>query len=208
MKPRISNRKIAQKDIEQVKRYLTLDHEICGLIRPIRRNDSSVLGLNITDRGESIEPGERGSCVSTNVWMNYHTHPRLVLPWPSTEDVFKILYDREDDPVLWGCLIFTEWGVWELYAPKKESVSQIHHKEKEWTQETSDVLYYDLNLERQKRLPSLKEAQTYVLKYIKKWKTRFRNLGLQMTLTSWSRIQGGYTFRTGLGQVPPFREER
>lgn len=192
--------------IKQAKKALDLDYEVCGIIRPLKRN-KSVLGLDITDLGEKIKLGERGSCISTNVWLNYHTHPHMVLPWPSTEDVFKILYDRGSDPVLWGCLIFCQWGVWEIFSSKKEAANVIDASFEAWTQKTSDALYHQLNMDTLNAVPPLRIAKKYVLRYIEKWEKRFAHLDLQMMLIPWNSISGDYYFYSQIMNIPPFKEK-
>lgn len=199
-----TSRYIPKKYLKQAQKDLSLSYEICGLIRPVSKKRDDVLGLKVTNEGEYIKHGNRGSCVSTNVWMNYHTHPYRVLPWPSTEDVFKILYDRGHDPVLWGCLIFTEWGVWEIYCPKKENVEDIDKDYTSITQETSDRLYNDIDLFNRDTIPSLDEVKSQVTDYIKLWKKKYKSYNLEITLTAWEAIPSNYAFKTNLKQVPPY----
>jgi hypothetical protein len=191
---------LLQKDLLFAKKLLSLNYEVCG---NFRLKSNNILHLDISDEGEPIRQGERGSCISTNVWMNWHTHPYMVLPWPSTEDIFKILFDRKDDPILWGSLIFTEWGVWEIYSTQKDSVSNIQEGEEEWTQYTSDALYSDLGLDNDIPVPSINESKPYIINYIRKWKERFNYLGLEITLTDWNSISKDYVFKTGLATVKP-----
>lgn len=194
---------ISKASVQKAKSQLKLSKEICGIIRPISKKDPWKLGLDITDEGDDIKPNERGSCVTTNVWMNYHTHPYVVLPWPSTEDIFKILYKRDPDPKLWGCLIFTEWGIWEIYSPKKIDVNVIYSEIDDWTDFTSDELFYALNLDDEIKVADISEPNTKraVNAYIQKWKSKYKDLGLEIKLTDWKTIPNSYTFKTGLKKV-------
>jgi len=173
--------------------------EICGIVIP-GNNELELQGLDV---GPYIKDGERGSCRSTNVWINFHTHPMYVWPWPSTEDVFKVLYDHgAQKPVLWGSLIFTEWGVWEIHSPTKIFPDDLNEDFEWWTVNASDKLFFDLNLSKRKTAPSSQEAEKYIREYVNLWNDAFGPLGFEMQITFWENIPGDYTLQTGLASVP------
>jgi len=185
--------------LAEIANLLSERAEICGVVIP----GNNELDLRSLDVGPYINDGERGSCRSTNVWINFHTHPVFVWPWPSTEDVFKILYDRGvQKPVLWGSLIFTEWGIWELYSPTKIFPDDLNEDFKWWTINASDKLFFDLNLGKGKTAPSSQEAEKQIREYVNLWNDAFGSLGFEMKITFWENIPGDYVLQTGLANVP------
>lgn len=195
-------RRLQKQTLKQIRSKLREKSEICGVVVPSSL-DSDILELESLDVGPYIHDGERGSCRSTNVWINFHTHPLVVLPWPSTEDVFKILYDRERQPVLWGSLIFTEWGIWELFSSHKVPRHELDEMEDWWTTNASDKLFYALQLDETPQVPHLNTIHKPLQSYLDLWGQSFRNLGFEMTLTDWKDIvgDGNYYLQTGLQDV-------
>lgn len=191
---------IGADDIEGIKDKLSINREICGIIIPSHIN-SGKLELESRDLGPKIEDGDRGSCKSTNVGLNFHTHPLVVWPWPSTEDMFIVLSDRGPLTTLWGSLIFTEWGVWEIFAPQKFPKETLEKVKEWWTVNASDVLYYDLKLDQDSNVPHLENSRNFIQKFVDMWGSEFGDSGLEIALTGWDSIDGDYYLQTGLNGV-------
>jgi len=191
-------RRIPRNTLDEFKKKLDARSEICGIVVP----GSDILELKSLDVGPHIHDGERGSCRSTNIWINFHTHPFVVYPWPSTEDVFKILYDRGSSPVLWGSLIFTEWGVWELYSPTKIPQDTLDEMFEWWTVNASDKLFFDLGLDQKKQIPQAQQVVKQIQDYLDLWNEGFGELGVEITLTFWEDIEHDYLLQTGLSEIP------
>lgn len=190
-------RYIDAEDLLYLKERLEERREICGIVF----QGEGELQLQSRDIGPYISNGERGSCKSTNVWINFHTHPYITLPWPSVEDIFKVLESRSG-PILWGSLIFCEWGIWEIYSPEKVSRRYLDSVQKEWTENASDKLFYDLGLKEDFEVPDLKEVHGPLQTFLNKWYVGWKDTGLEITLTDWRDVPGHYPLQTGLQQVP------
>lgn len=190
-------RYITGEDLKLLRSKLKERYEICGILIP----GEGELELESRDIGPYIDDGERGSCLSTNVWINFHTHPLVTLPWPSTEDIFKVLESRRGS-TLWGSLIFCEWGIWEIYSPRKVSKSYLDRIQGEWTEKTSDKLFYELNLSDPPVVPGVNEAEEAIKRFLDRWYRGWGETGLEITLTKWDDVPGHYPLQTGLQQVP------
>jgi len=194
-------RRLKERTLKEIRSKLRQRSEICGIVVP-SSSDKDILELKSLDNGPYIHDGERGSCRSTNIWINYHTHPLVVWPWPSTEDVFKVLADRGTNPELWGSLIFTEWGIWEISSHRKISRRKLDEKEEWWTTNASDELFYALKLDENPKVPPLSTVHKPLQSYVDLWGEAFGDLGFLITLTSWDDIQGDYYLQQGLQDVP------
>lgn len=170
--------------------------EICGIVIPERTH--GVLKLDFRDFGPVVKDGERGSCRSTNSGLNFHTHPYIVWPWPSTEDMFNILYSRDQQKELWGSLIFTEWGIWEIYGPTKFSRNMLNKDKEWWNVNASDKLFFALGLDENALVPPLKEVLTPIREWMALWDEEFGESGLQITLTGWDKIKNNYYLQTNI----------
>ena len=53
---------------------------------------------------------------SKHIW---HTHPTVAKPYPSAEDILKIVKTRQNRDHLHTSVIFTDWGIWVLCSVKK-----------------------------------------------------------------------------------------
>jgi hypothetical protein len=192
--------RIPKNSLAKIKQTLKKNHEICGICIG---KDGDILELEYIDNGPPIEKGEVGSCRSTNKWINFHTHPTIVWPWPSTEDVFKVLRKRDGKP-LYGSLIFTEWGIWEIYAANKVEDSYLTEIEESWTQYTSDKLFYDLELTPKSKPPAFSKASEHIISYLDKWSEIFWDIGLDICLTSWNGLEQdqSYQLQTELSTLP------
>jgi len=197
-------RYISSEELLIIKEKLNKRREICGIVIP----GNEELVLEFRDRGPYINNGDRGSCKSTNVWINFHTHPYVTLPWPSTEDIFKVLENRKG-PILWGSLIFCEWGIWEIYSSGKIDKKYLDKILQEWTTNTSDELFRDLDLRdfvenpgANGAIPELENVHKPVKSFLDKWGNGWEEYGLEITITDWKDVPGYYPLQTGLKNVP------
>lgn len=161
-------------EIEQVKTLLELPVETCGYIdsnfRPI------IDGVAKTDKkGRNI-------CVNNKYYnIIWHTHPRNMQAYPSAEDIIKILKTRPDDkPKI--SLIFTQWGIWKIWADRKGDVS---NQTKYAIQKSYSGLYHIT--ERGRGNISLPFVQSYIyeLEYI------LSDYEFHINLTLWSDLLSG-----------------
>ena len=88
--------------------------EYCGNCVP--NGDHISLNLDNMLTGSILDG--RGTCTykehSNVLW---HTHPLTSRPWPSGEDIAKVIKSRHDvaiDKIPIVSLIFTKWGLWEI----------------------------------------------------------------------------------------------
>jgi hypothetical protein len=191
--------KISRKDCQRLYKYLDLDAEICGVCVP--PTAGPYLQLSDRDQGPTIREGERGSCRSTNRWINYHTHPRLSKPWPSVEDVFNVLYERPPAENLWRSLIFTEWGIWEIYSPRCYDPDWLDEQLEWWKQHVSYRLYWDLFPHPKSPVPPYAQARPAIEEFARSWRQKFGPQGLEIVLTPWSEIKNGYTLVSSLCKI-------
>jgi hypothetical protein len=103
------------------------DYEICGFLKSNRENKYLEL-----DEQENISTDfTRKSCQTKKYKMIYHTHPLSSKSYPSSEDIFKIV--KLKNKIIKISVIFTRWGIWELYCNKKSDIitDKIKHNVKQ-----------------------------------------------------------------------------
>jgi len=103
------------------------DYEICGFLKSNRENKYLEL-----DEQENISTDfTRKSCQTRKYKMIYHTHPLSSKSYPSSEDIFKIV--KLKNKIIKISVIFTRWGIWELYCNKKSDIitDNIKHNVKQ-----------------------------------------------------------------------------
>jgi hypothetical protein len=103
---------IDEGSIFWVQKFLDLDTEACGILE---NTSDDKLRIILDAMGE--EENGRKLCrflrYSTYIW---HTHPKSSKGYPSAEDIAKTLKHKQ----IYSQLIFTDWGIWEMYAGKKK----------------------------------------------------------------------------------------
>lgn len=192
--------RIPTSTLRTIQDALEKPYEICGIVL-IDTQNPEILELESKDYGPQIKNGDRGSCRSTNVGLNFHTHPKMVWPWPSTEDMFNVLYQRNQKSVLWGSLIFTQWGIWEIYAPTKFSRDDLNKTKDWWDQNVSDKLYFALKLDKDPTVPPLKRILKPLQTYLNAWGDAYGDSGMEITLAAWEDIKGDYYLQTSLRTI-------
>ena len=102
-----------------IHQLLDLDTEACGILESV---DEERFHLILDAIGESDKAGRklcRFPRYSTYIW---HTHPKFSKGYPSAEDIAKTLKPRERADLIYDQLIFTDWGIWEMYAGNKKQL--------------------------------------------------------------------------------------
>lgn len=82
---------------------------------------NNMVSLNLDNKLIGSVVNGRGTCQyqehSNILW---HTHPLTSRPWPSGEDIEKMIKSRpdiENDKIPVISLIFTKWGIWQIVVP-------------------------------------------------------------------------------------------
>ena len=82
---------------------------------------NNMVSLNLDNKLIGDVVNGRGTCKyeehSNILW---HTHPLTSRPWPSGEDIEKMIKPRphiENDKIPVVSLIFTKWGIWQIVVP-------------------------------------------------------------------------------------------
>lgn len=160
--------------------------EACGILE--LQSDNS-LKLIIDNYGKK---NGRLNCLPKRYtkWI-WHTHPLTSKSYPSWEDIATVMKRRlgkRKYPVY--SLIFTHWGIWNLYCPKG---SNIEDKEKRYLSQVVDYCVKPLYLATggrrpldSSRLPD--EFSECINKKLSKVNTTFR-----ISFTPWKEVSGtGY----------------
>lgn len=161
-------------DTEQVKVLLELPVETCGYI------DSEFRPV-VDGEARTDEKG-RNICVH-NRYHNiiWHTHPISMQAYPSAEDIVKILKPRNDNKPKVS-LIFTQWGIWRLWANRKGSVS---NEVKRAIQKSYYGLYHITEKGRGNISIPFVQSYIYELEYI------LSDYEFHIDLTLWSDLWDG-----------------
>ena len=172
---------IDSKDIERARQWLLLEEEKCGYLIPHGENRVVVIedGIGGQRRGRRL-------CNYNSPYKKYlwHTHPLTSQSYPSTEDVIKVIKPRTNDVVMVS-LIFTKWGLWEMFAKSKGIIS--------------NSVSHDLN-NAYGRLYNMTERGRGVLthgtlpivqSYINDVKYSLQEWGYEMSFTGWDTLKGG-----------------
>lgn len=104
---------ISYSDLETVFVLLEKEIELCGFLLEGEINPYGALLLYV----DSV--GNANSCQHSK-YMKYiwHTHPRHAKPYPSEQDIVKVLKQRSSGYPE-NALMFSTWGVWEMSAKNK-----------------------------------------------------------------------------------------
>lgn len=131
---------ISKKQLNQIHEFINLNHEVCGYIEP----HGSDLRFLFSKKA-SVKDETKGVCEYDRYEpMLWHTHAISHLGYPSMEDINKSIKSRrrKDDIVIQ--LIFTSWGVWELFCSEKTNVD-IKILDRDINNGTNRVLYFKSN---------------------------------------------------------------
>lgn len=114
---------IKKDTIEQFKDFVFNNEvEFCGNLRKESSSNENLKLYHIKE-GDTIEysPGKfRGTCEHEVVTsIIFHTHPSIAYPYPSVEDILKVLknYNR-----IVRSVIATRWGVWDIKNTEKSNI--------------------------------------------------------------------------------------
>ena len=193
---------LAKSGVNRIYNYMTHNYEVCGALIPFP-NSKNLVDAAYVERGPDIEPGVRASCNLPSSLVNWHTHPRVTgtLPWPSTEDIFKVLSGPEvvNGKVLYsantvGTLIFTDWGVWEISSKYKFPVEKFTRLLVDKFNRLSDEFYNNVIVDG--RILTASEADIHIELFINDWEVEFEDQELEIILTPFNTIVGDYKFKT------------
>lgn len=201
---------ISTNDLSIV-RDLILKHDVeaCGLLLTNREQEG--LASRMSEQFPSREnPNElqlfidaygrqengRGMCrhrgYTKYVW---HTHPKGLIAYPSTEDIMNILKwhlgnDIHNFPVTH--LVFSNWGIWEVHSAKKFQMDSHWIKFLyETIKPVIDKLWYISD----KGLVYTDDVRPHIDAVIREIKTRVnkdREFNLQIAFTPWSDVRKTY----------------
>jgi len=99
---------ISKKNLKNIyNNKLTLYHEVCGFIEKGELNSLQVI------QKENVSKSDRMSCQTRGLsQVIYHTHPNISKFYPSSEDILKIV--KEKNKEIMCSIIFTKYGIWEI----------------------------------------------------------------------------------------------
>ena len=161
-------------DTQELKTLLSLPVETCGYV------DSN---LRPVVDGVSNTEGNRKLCTNNRYYkIIWHTHPNDIQSYPSTEDIIKILKPRRDgNPQV--SLIITKWGIWKLWAGKKNPVDNKLIK-------ILDYSYSGLYHVTEKGRGELNHTSGhYIQSYIDELKYTLQKYNFDIRLTPWNSIR-------------------
>lgn len=119
-------------DLSILEDFMKMKVEACGFILNDEKGEPYIYLDNV-----GSEEDNRASCtLSKYSEIIWHTHPFSHKAYPSIEDIIKILKPRLYPKI---SLIFTSWGIWELYAGNKDLISKDLNKA---IQKELDTLYF------------------------------------------------------------------
>jgi hypothetical protein len=82
---------------------------------------NNMVSLNLDNKFIGDVVNGRGTCrYEEHSNILWHTHPLTSRPWPSGEDIDKMIKPRpgiENDKIPVVSLIFTKWGIWQIVVP-------------------------------------------------------------------------------------------
>lgn len=151
-----------------------------------------------------VESGEdRPSCSHYPTVHNsydsviWHTHPNNSKPYPSVEDIIKMLKPRHN-PI--DSLIICRWGIWEFNAKNKQTVDMSkmvplleHYLNqiglvafKEWKRITGKI---DENEYRNNRINLTETILDKINEIIIKLKTKLSTFDFNINFTSWESLE-------------------
>ena len=170
--------RISRVLVEFARLLLNDDVEWCGFLF----GEKSDLDMYIKNYGQDLDGRAACSLGQSYRPIIWHTHPNSVKSYPSGEDYLKILKTGTNRPVI--SLIFTRWGIWELYAKKKLNLSDIPRLLKEITELSKPI--YEQSERGMSRNPP-KNIYAYA-EYMEKY------LSMNIHFTPWNESE--YTFYT------------
>jgi hypothetical protein len=137
-----------------------------------------------------VGPGESGQCdVSEYRPLMWHTHPNVSKSYPSVQDIIHVLHKSSGNPTIFtGSIIFTRWGIWELFCANKKALDEYSAKNiiPALLKTQLDKLYE--NSRKDLTNQTLQDI-TIVIQNITRNFTDFR---FQLYFTPWKNIPGDY----------------
>lgn len=171
---------IRTQDIQTILELMELKVEACGFLLL----EDNI--LYIDSISNDTDKKDRASCtLSKYTEIIWHTHPFNHKSYPSTEDVLKILKLRKDNlPKI--SLIFTTWGIWQLYAGKKDYITINLDK---YIQKELDRLYFNTEKGRAKFDLFI---QNQIDTFIKNIEELCEKYDLHIKFTYWKEIENDH----------------
>jgi len=170
--------------LQTIKSFLNLDFEVCGSIKDHESSSGSKIILEIHSQyKEKVKEEDIGKshCYHLNYSKYiFHTHPYYSKSYPSSTDIIKVM----NNSIIISSLIFTKWGIWEIYSAKKMKFNDIQKEE------TKEILNKFLKGIYENTEGGRTNVVNYELieGYIKKIEFFYKKFGLEINLTPWSRI--------------------
>lgn len=166
---------ISKKTLNYLKEDLFLDVEICGNFFITENNE-----FKIREATKGTKEIYRGVCKQPKYdSFIFHTHAMDMKPYPSTEDVLKIL--KEKNKIIKSSFVFTKWGIYEISCGK-------HVKEKDQSTVKEIIEYYIEKIYHNTNKG--KDYDYYKIKEIlKKCTIKLNHFGLKIKFTPWKQVE-------------------
>lgn len=159
------------------KNFLNLENEVCGYIENIF--DKIILKIFSQEEIETT----KSLCFHDNFYSPYifHTHPNNSKSYPSASDIIKVLkYD-----IIKSSLIFTKWGIWEIYSHVKKKFEKDEQNDIVETINTIFEEFYKLTNKGRTDIPDYIFIKNFMEAFKEVFKKDFK-IDIDIILTPWN----------------------
>jgi len=114
---------IPQDALLGIKEMITKRFEVCGILIQTDKESKYPEFYPFVDAvGKTIKG--RNSCIHPRYGQYiWHTHSETMKGYPSGEDIIKIIKKRELYFQIRSSIIFTSWGIWEIFSKNKVTIN-------------------------------------------------------------------------------------
>lgn len=163
---------ISVNDTNKVKELLNLIVEVCGILQLSNGNKMNIFFDNIGN----IEGIRTCSYLRYSKYI-WHTHPKSSKGYPSAEDIAKTLKHSD----IHEQILFTSWGVWELYASNNKKPSEVTVEK---IRKDGDNLYNKTTRGRVLTTDNISSVYSYIARL----EHKLSSYGLKIVFTPWWEI--------------------
>ena len=156
--------------IELAYNFLNLDSEVCGIIE--KESDKTIFKIYSQDSEISKD---KSMCLHGKYAPYiFHTHPNTSKSYPSASDIIKVIKHN----TIKSSLIFTRWGIWEIYSNMKKKISiEMQEDMKNKINTVFETLYFKTEKGRAKTVDYI-----FIDKFLNDFKSEF---DINILLTPW-----------------------